>query len=164
MIRKFRLDDVQFDFPGVKRVVGSNSLQTAYRLSRKAELVLPTRAVFPLGIPEEFSFVTTFRKRGSRTDTWSIIRVTDVQGSAQFGLNVLARKNRLGPVHTRRVRKEADAPLPERPGECYSDCARDDAQHDMSGYGAAIENRGGIIDALVSILTVLRNMMDTGTS
>ncbi|KAM7294326.1 collagen alpha-1(IX) chain-like isoform X2 [Ixodes scapularis] len=45
MIRKFRLDDVQFDFPGVKRVVGSNSLQTAYRLSKQAELVLPTRSV-----------------------------------------------------------------------------------------------------------------------
>ncbi|KAH6921708.1 hypothetical protein HPB50_004223 [Hyalomma asiaticum] len=74
MIRKFRLDDVQFDFPGVKRVTGSNSLQTAYRLSRKAELVLPT---------------------SSRTDPWFLIRVTDVQGSAQFGLNVVSRKNRL---------------------------------------------------------------------
>ncbi|KAL1478669.1 hypothetical protein MTO96_034910 [Rhipicephalus appendiculatus] len=95
LIHKFRLDDAQFDFPGVKRVAGSNSLQTAYRLSRKAELVLPTRTVFPLGLPEEFSFVATFRKRSARTDPWFLIRLTDVQGTAQFGLNVVSRKNRL---------------------------------------------------------------------
>ncbi|CAN8001913.1 unnamed protein product [Ixodes hexagonus] len=95
MIRKFRLDDVQFDFPGVKRVVGSNNLQTAYRLSKQAELVLPTRAIFPLGLPEEFSFVATFRKRNTRRDPWFLVRVTDVAGTPQFGLNVNGRKNRL---------------------------------------------------------------------
>ncbi|GFU87366.1 collagen alpha-1(XXI) chain [Trichonephila clavipes] len=42
-IRKFRLDDFEFDFPGVKKVKGSNRMQTAYRLSKRADLTLPTR-------------------------------------------------------------------------------------------------------------------------
>lgn len=54
-----------------------------------------SRAIFPLGLPEEFSFVTTFRKRNTRRDPWFLVRVTDVAGSPQFGLSVDGRKNRL---------------------------------------------------------------------
>jgi len=43
LIRRFQLDDIDLDFPGVKRVRGSNKIQTAYRLSKKADLTLPTR-------------------------------------------------------------------------------------------------------------------------
>lgn len=43
LIRRFQLDNVELDFPGVKRVRGSNRVQTAYRLSKKADLTLPTR-------------------------------------------------------------------------------------------------------------------------
>lgn len=43
LIRKYKLDNADLEFPGVKRVRGSNRIQTAYRLSRRAELSLPTR-------------------------------------------------------------------------------------------------------------------------
>lgn len=43
LIRKFKLDNIDLEFQGVKRVRGSNRIQTAYRLTRKAELTLPTR-------------------------------------------------------------------------------------------------------------------------
>jgi len=45
LIRKFKLDNIDLEFPGVKRVRGSNKMQTAYRLSKKADLVLPTRSL-----------------------------------------------------------------------------------------------------------------------
>jgi collagen type IX alpha len=45
LIRKFKMDNIDLNFPGVKRVRGSNKVQTAYRLSKKAELVLPTRSL-----------------------------------------------------------------------------------------------------------------------
>lgn len=43
LISRFKLDDLSFEFPGVKRVRGSNRIQTAYRLSRRADLTAPTR-------------------------------------------------------------------------------------------------------------------------
>lgn len=43
LISRFKLDDMSFEFPGVKRVRGSNRIQTAYRMSRRADLSAPTR-------------------------------------------------------------------------------------------------------------------------
>lgn len=42
-IRKFRLDLLGTQFPGVTRVRGSNRVQTAYRLEKEANLTLRTR-------------------------------------------------------------------------------------------------------------------------
>lgn len=43
-IRYFGLDNSDgFDFPGIKKVKGSNDFQTAYRLSRRADLSLQTK-------------------------------------------------------------------------------------------------------------------------
>ncbi|XP_035211381.1 collagen alpha-1(IX) chain-like [Stegodyphus dumicola] len=94
-IRKFRLDDFEFDFPGVKKVKGSNRMQTAYRLSKRADLTLPTRSIFPLGLPEEFSFVATFRKKNGRKDPWFLIRINDILGKPQFGITLNPRKQML---------------------------------------------------------------------
>ncbi len=43
-IRKFKLDVVQREYPGVTKVRGSNRVQSAYRLSKDADLNLPTRS------------------------------------------------------------------------------------------------------------------------
>ena len=42
-IRQFRLDVLETKYPGVTKVRGSSRLQTAYRLEKEADLVLPTR-------------------------------------------------------------------------------------------------------------------------
>ena len=42
-IRQFRLDVLETKYPGVTRVRGSSRLQTAYRLEKEADLVVPTR-------------------------------------------------------------------------------------------------------------------------
>lgn len=43
-IRQFRLDMLEQSYPGVKRVRGSNNMQTAYRLKADANLQLATRS------------------------------------------------------------------------------------------------------------------------
>lgn len=42
-IRKFRLDVLEASSPGVKKVRGSNEMQTAYRLHSETNLQLETR-------------------------------------------------------------------------------------------------------------------------
>lgn len=95
---------------------GSNRIQVAYRFSRRADLSLPTRLytcssynhirclfdeiylfrnVFPLGLPDQFSIVCSFRKRPSKHEPWSLLRVSDIEGRPQFGITFVPRKRRL---------------------------------------------------------------------
>lgn len=91
-IRTYGLDEIRREFVGVKRVRGSDTMQTAYRLSKKADLTLPTRSIFPLGLPEEFSFLSTFRKRNGRKEPWSLIRINDLLGKHQFEISLNPKK------------------------------------------------------------------------
>merc|ERR1719341_763358 len=88
-IRKFELDVNLDGYPGVARVRGSNKMQTAYRIDSTADLRMDTLRVFNQGLPEQFSFVTTFRNRRPGANPWHLIRITNTQGSPQFavGLN-----------------------------------------------------------------------------
>lgn len=43
-IRHFRLDVLETKYPGVTRVRGSSRLQTAFRVEKEADLVVPTRS------------------------------------------------------------------------------------------------------------------------
>ena len=72
---------------------GSNSLQTAYRIDSTANLIMPTLRVFNQGLPEQFSFVTTFRKRIPTTTRWQLIRITDTQGQPQFAVGLNPARN-----------------------------------------------------------------------
>ena len=75
--------------PPPSRVRGSNKMQTAYRIDSSADLRMDTLRVFNQGLPEQFSFVTTFRNRRPGQAPWHLIRITNTQGSPQFvvGLN-----------------------------------------------------------------------------
>ncbi|XP_066139127.1 collagen alpha-1(IX) chain-like [Euwallacea fornicatus] len=83
-IRQFRLDLLETQYSGISKVTGSTSLQTAYRLERHADLTVPTRNVFPLGLPEQFSFISTFRSRHQTRSTWHMIRVSDIEQKPRF--------------------------------------------------------------------------------
>ena len=95
LISKLKLDDFSYEFPGVKKVRGSNRIQTAYRLSRRADLSAPTKSLLPYGLPQQFSFVCSFRKRPSKNDTWSLLRVQDPAGQPQFDLTLHPQKQSL---------------------------------------------------------------------
>lgn len=95
LISKFKLDDYSHDFPGVKKVRGSNRIQTAYRLSRRADLSSPSKNLLPNGLPDQFSFVCSFRKRPSKNETWTLIMIEDSLGTPQFGLTLHPKKQSL---------------------------------------------------------------------
>lgn len=88
-------------------------MQTSYRLNKDADLRLPTRyntffffnqhvnfntcllfnrTIFPLGVPSQFSFVTTFRTRKLAKSPWNIIRLTDSQNRPQFLVTLNPRR------------------------------------------------------------------------
>ena len=92
-IRKFELDVNLDGYPGVSRVRGSNRLQTAYRIDSTANLIMPTLRVFNQGLPEQFSFVTTFRNRRPTTNRWQLIRITNTQGQPQFAVGLNPARN-----------------------------------------------------------------------
>ncbi|KAJ3648270.1 hypothetical protein Zmor_020084 [Zophobas morio] len=90
-IRLYRLDIVETTHPGISKVRGSSRLQTAYRLDKDADLTLPTRDIFPQGLPEQFSFISTFRARRVPKTAWHIIRITDLESKPQFIISLNPR-------------------------------------------------------------------------
>lgn len=78
--------------PGVSRVRGSNRMQTAFRLDKDANLTLPTRNIFPYGLPDQFSFVSTFRQRRISKLPWNIIRMVDLRRQPQFLITLNPRR------------------------------------------------------------------------
>merc|ERR550519_2717480 len=92
-IRKFELDVNLDGYPGVARVRGSNRMQTAYRIDSTANLVMPTLRVFNQGLPEQFSFVTTFRNRRPTSNRWQLIRITNTACQPQFAVGLNPSRN-----------------------------------------------------------------------
>ncbi|ROT79256.1 hypothetical protein C7M84_002019 [Penaeus vannamei] len=87
-IRKFRLDVLEQSYPGVTSVQGSNEMQKAYRLQSSANLQIATREIFPLGLPQEFSLICTYRARRPPRNRWDIIRISDLEGRPQFAITL----------------------------------------------------------------------------
>ncbi|KYB27295.1 Collagen alpha-1(IX) chain-like Protein [Tribolium castaneum] len=90
-IRLYRLDIAETTHPGISKVRGSNQYQTAYRLDKDADLTLPTRDIFPQGLPEQFSFICTFRARRVPKSPWHLIRITDLESRPQFLISLNPR-------------------------------------------------------------------------
>ena len=66
------------------------SLVRLHKLS--ISVVIYFREIFPLGLPEQFSFITTFRQRKVMKQTWDIIRITDIQDRPQFAITINPRQ------------------------------------------------------------------------
>ncbi|XP_055956241.1 collagen alpha-1(IX) chain-like [Patella vulgata] len=91
-ISKYQLDNVLRQ-PGVKKVRGSNEFQVAYKISRRAKLRIKTDQLFPNGLPDRFSFVSTFRMQGrTRRERWNLVQILDTRGQPQFGIRLDGKK------------------------------------------------------------------------
>lgn len=91
-ISKYELDSRR-NIPGVLRVKGSSEPQVAYRISRKAKLRIPTALLFPRGLPEQFSFVSTIMMSGAtRKAIWNLIKIVDPSGRIQMGIRLNGKK------------------------------------------------------------------------
>ncbi|KAG7300889.1 hypothetical protein JYU34_015231 [Plutella xylostella] len=78
--------------PGVRVVPGSSQWQRAYRVGAEANLTYPLTSVFPLGLPSQFSVVSTFNARGARRP-WSVLRARDAP--RQLTLTLVPRARRV---------------------------------------------------------------------
>uniref|UniRef100_A0A8D0HIG9 Collagen alpha-1(IX) chain n=1 Tax=Sphenodon punctatus TaxID=8508 RepID=A0A8D0HIG9_SPHPU len=73
----------------IRRVVGSMALQVAYKIGANVDFRIPTRFLYPNGLPDEYSFLTTFRMTGSTLQKhWSIWQVLDSSGKEQVGVKL----------------------------------------------------------------------------
>ncbi|XP_041045237.1 collagen alpha-1(IX) chain [Carcharodon carcharias] len=87
LITQFQLDTIPLR--GVRRVEGSTPLQIAFRLDREANFEIPTRIIYPRGLPEEYSFVTTFRMvKNTVNKVWNLWQIVDENGYKQVGLRL----------------------------------------------------------------------------
>ncbi|KAM3863057.1 collagen alpha-1(IX) chain-like [Diretmus argenteus] len=74
----------------VKQVVGSSPQHVAYNIGPAFNFKINTRSAYPLGLPEEFVFVSVLRMSGSTINkNWNIWQMQDVNGEEQLavGLN-----------------------------------------------------------------------------
>lgn len=75
-------------WPHVVHVRGSNKMQTAYRLDKDADLKLPTKTIFPNGVPQEFSLTSTYRMRKLPKNAWKLFQLNDNKNRPQFQVTV----------------------------------------------------------------------------
>ncbi|XP_050425477.1 collagen alpha-1(IX) chain-like isoform X3 [Adelges cooleyi] len=88
-IRKFRLDTAEEIMKKrITKVQGSNRFQTAYRVEKAAQLVMSTRELFPLGIPQQFSFIVTYNSKLLMATHWHVLRITDYQNTTSMQITV----------------------------------------------------------------------------
>ncbi|EPY83579.1 hypothetical protein CB1_000550002 [Camelus ferus] len=88
LISQFQIDKAA-SRRAIQRVVGSTSLQVAYKLGNNVDFRIPTRHLYPSGLPEEYSFLTTFRMTGSTLKKhWSIWQIQDSSGKEQVGVKI----------------------------------------------------------------------------
>ncbi|KAJ8359963.1 hypothetical protein SKAU_G00164880 [Synaphobranchus kaupii] len=73
----------------VKTVVGSTPMHVAYKLGPESNFKIQTRSAYPLGLPEEFAFLTVFRMNGSTiTKNWNMWQMQDFNGNEQLAVRM----------------------------------------------------------------------------
>jgi len=76
-------------FDGVKKIEGTTPQQTAYRITRRADIRELTERVFPEHLPYEFSLLSTFRiPESSQNRKFHLIKQEDTKPTGQFGVEL----------------------------------------------------------------------------
>lgn len=88
IIREFHLDGLESHFVVIPQIEGSNSLQTAYRLEREANLTMKAQEAFPRGTPFQFSFECTYRQRQKHPDPWHLFHLTNSHEESQLSVTL----------------------------------------------------------------------------
>lgn len=92
-VRQYNLDVLgKQDAMRVFKVKGTNRMQTAYRLDKEADLTIPTREMFPLGLPEKFSLVITMRNNKLAKVPWQLIRISNVKNETEFAITLNSKQ------------------------------------------------------------------------
>ncbi|KAG5831020.1 hypothetical protein ANANG_G00299430, partial [Anguilla anguilla] len=73
----------------VQTVVGTTPMHVAYKLGPESNFKIQTRSAYPLGLPEEFAFLTVFRMNGSAiTKNWNLWKIQDFNAEEQLAVGV----------------------------------------------------------------------------
>jgi collagen type IX alpha len=95
IIREFHLDSYDSHFEIISQIEGSNSLQTAYRLEREANLTMKAQEAFPRGTPFQFSFECTYRERQKQPDPYYLFHLSNSQEESQLSVTLNPGKETL---------------------------------------------------------------------
>eukprot|EP00057_Strongylocentrotus_purpuratus_P013589 XP_011668063.1 PREDICTED: collagen alpha-1(IX) chain [Strongylocentrotus purpuratus] len=95
IIRMFELDSATIQ--GVRVVTGSDDVQRAYRLLKNHDISEPASNQFPQGLPDEFSFVSTFKltDRTGDDEDWWLWLIRDRAGTPQIGIRLMGEEKAL---------------------------------------------------------------------
>uniref|UniRef100_A0A673BLZ2 Collagen, type IX, alpha 1b n=1 Tax=Sphaeramia orbicularis TaxID=375764 RepID=A0A673BLZ2_9TELE len=73
----------------VKKIAGSSSQHVAYEIGPAFNFRINTRSAYPLGLPQEFAFVTVLRMSGSTINkNWNIWQMQDANGDEQMSVRL----------------------------------------------------------------------------
>lgn len=76
-------------FDGVKKIEGTTPQQTAYRITRRADVRETTDRLFPQGLPYDFSLISTFRiPESSQNRKFHLVKLEDTKPTGQFGVEL----------------------------------------------------------------------------
>ncbi|XP_056377096.1 collagen alpha-1(IX) chain-like [Hyla sarda] len=90
LIEEFRVTSIS----GVRIVTGSQNNLKAYQLGSRAHVTRQTRLIFPYGVAQEFSLVSTFRmKEKTHEEVWNLWEVESRNGAEQFRLRLYGEMN-----------------------------------------------------------------------
>jgi len=88
ILKRFQITDECGDVNGCAKITGAGS-RSAWEISRQANLDMRTREVFPGGLPDGFTLVTTFKEcDDTKRKTHNLIKIEDSRGQPQFGLKL----------------------------------------------------------------------------
>lgn len=77
-------------------IEGSNSIQSAYRFEKSANLTMSAHEAFPRGTPFQFSFECTYRQRKPQpTDPWHLFHLTNSHEESQLSVTLNPLKQTL---------------------------------------------------------------------
>lgn len=87
ILSSYRFDEQRFADQGVKKIIGSSSVQTAYHFESYSNLTIESSRAFPKGVPPEFSFEATFRiPEIQPLNEWYLFELTDYLYESQMSV------------------------------------------------------------------------------
>uniref|UniRef100_A0A1A9WS36 Thrombospondin-like N-terminal domain-containing protein n=1 Tax=Glossina brevipalpis TaxID=37001 RepID=A0A1A9WS36_9MUSC len=89
IISAYRFDEYHYEYQEVQPVAGSTSYQLAYHITEYSNMTIKSSRAFPKGVPDEFSFESTFRLSPQQyLDDFYLFELSGHQYESQMSVSV----------------------------------------------------------------------------
>lgn len=89
IISAYRFDEYHYEYQEVQPIAGSTGYQLAYHITEYSNMSIESSRAFPKGIPDEFSFESTFRlSQGQELDDFYLFELSTHQYESQMSVSV----------------------------------------------------------------------------